>query len=153
MAEDLNSCHRRGDACGCYSVNGMARLVAIGMGVCPIALAAGGKSLPDSVAGFLLSPAVSGPQYLDGIGGLLSAENDVEVVAWLVPQYWPSMLEEVPSLLLIFLRAWLPCGLIECWRLDVVLHGHGCDGTEVRALAESWFIIFFSRLRLLHRPS
>ena len=58
MAEDLNSCHRQGHACGCYSVNGMARLVigvAIGMGVCPI-------------------------------GWLLCAEN-VEVVAWLVPQY------------------------------------------------------------------
>ena len=54
MAEDLNSCHRQGDACGCYSVNRMARLVigvAIGMGVCPI-------------------------------GWLLCAEN-VEVVAWL----------------------------------------------------------------------
>eukprot|EP00978_Attheya_sp_CCMP212_P011917 scaffold29619_cov63-Attheya_sp.AAC.12 len=96
----------------------MARLVigvAIGMGVCPI--------------------AASGPQSLDGIGGLLSAEN-VEVVAWLVPQYWLSALDEVPSLLLIFLRAWLPCGLMQCWRLDVVLHGHGCNVTEVGASAE-----------------
>eukprot|EP00978_Attheya_sp_CCMP212_P009599 scaffold22773_cov45-Attheya_sp.AAC.1 len=121
MAEDLNSCHRRGDACGRYSVNG-ARLVivvAIGMGVRPIAVAAGGRCLPDPAAGFLLSPAVSGPQSLDGIGGLLSAEN-VEVVAWLVPRYWPSTLEEVPSLLLIFLRAWLQCGLIQCWRMGVV---------------------------------
>eukprot|EP00978_Attheya_sp_CCMP212_P047093 scaffold421222_cov51-Attheya_sp.AAC.1 len=71
MAEDLNSCHRRGDACGCYTVNGMARLVigvAIGMGVCPIAVVAGGRCLPDPAAGFLLSPAASGPQSLDGGG-------------------------------------------------------------------------------------
>eukprot|EP00978_Attheya_sp_CCMP212_P029297 scaffold103590_cov54-Attheya_sp.AAC.4 len=27
MAEDLNSCHRQGDACGCYSVIGVARLI------------------------------------------------------------------------------------------------------------------------------
>eukprot|EP00978_Attheya_sp_CCMP212_P033011 scaffold131450_cov40-Attheya_sp.AAC.1 len=54
MAEDLNSCHRQGDACGCYSVNGTARSVIVvaigigigmGMGVRPIL--AGGRSLPD----------------------------------------------------------------------------------------------------------
>ena len=79
MAEDLNSCHRRGDACGCYSVNGMVRLVigvAIGMGVCPI-------------------------------GWLLSAEN-VEVVASVASRSKPSRLvvdlSPIPSLVSSFLQ-------------------------------------------------
>eukprot|EP00978_Attheya_sp_CCMP212_P038639 scaffold193300_cov27-Attheya_sp.AAC.1 len=114
MAEDSNSCHRQGDACRCYCVNVMKRLVigvAIGTGVCPIALSAGGRSRPDPVAGFLLSPAASGPQSLDGIGGLLSAENDVEVVAWLVPRKLALYAggSSIPAT--DILRAWLPCGV------------------------------------------
>jgi hypothetical protein len=80
MAEDLNSCHRQGDACGCYSVNRMARLVigvAIGMGVCPI-------------------------------GWLLCAENVEVVAAWLTPRSTPSRLvvdvSPIPPLLSSFLH-------------------------------------------------
>jgi hypothetical protein len=84
------------------------------------AFAAGGRSPLDPTAEFLLSPVALGPQSLDVIGWLLGAKN-VEVVVHHIPPYWPSTLEEVPSLLLIFLREWLLCGLIECCRIDFAL--------------------------------
>eukprot|EP00978_Attheya_sp_CCMP212_P036119 scaffold161742_cov30-Attheya_sp.AAC.2 len=73
------------------------------------ALAAGGRSFPNPAAGFLLSPAASGPQSMDGIGGGVACSPILALYAGG---------SSIPTT--DILRAWLPCGLIQCWRMDVV---------------------------------
>ena len=176
MGEDSNSCHRHVDWCGGYCYNGMGRLViwaVIGMvGMCPIgwvewwkcgvgqfqfgAYLADDRSLliPPLVPS--LSPAASGPQQsLDGFGWLLSDAKNVEVVAWrLVPRYWPSTLEEVLSLFLISLRAWLSFWLSGGgWVL--CLSGYGCDGRDVGASlgGMGWFLFLSFFIAIIARCS
>jgi hypothetical protein len=120
MAEDFNSYHRQGDACGCYSVNGMARLVigvAIGMGVCPI--------------GWLLC------------GGNVDvmAWVNVDVMGWVASRSKPPRLvvdlSPIPSLVSSFLSGvqssvpgWY-LWIVECWKCG---GGRGVARSPILAL-------------------